>query len=509
MKSVLLLLTCFFSISAHAITCNRPIDQKKAIVFVNMNSTFLELDAAQRAACARGERFVAIPPLTPELDTYRRSYLPWIYGVDRFQSLARQNRQMTEAENKSLLDNFNRKNVALTRIPRVTTAYLQSELRKLAATDTAVRSFIISGHDGGETMGGDMGMVSKTDAMAALKTAYVSKPRLLDSMTSMLEWGCYTATPAEVMRMKRQFPGLKIIAGFNGGGPLSIRGASYNFLEDLLKSEAQLENASSEGQVRTLINSLDNIHDGNGAVFVSACNEELYYQRGPFGKGFGNFDEFRQCPADIQAQLRLYQTQFDSFVNGITPLPTDLANNPLRDLYSYARQYQHCIGQNSSINPNRVGLIHWSAGVLKNFEQSFSPGLTIATNELNRIAMLLRATGAQLDALRSQFFPGVHPTQVQDLMNKFRGDKALIARLLLHQGGVSSMNRVEIARNMHKFDTLMTHPAMIHSRAKFPMLNRMRAALDRYVVKVDPACMDFLHWHDYQPGVIAPALCKI
>ena len=499
-----LLLLLFFVVQAHAV-CNRPVDQSKAVVFVNMNSTFLELDAAERAACQRGERFVAIPPLNAALAEYRRYYLPWIYGIDRNNALTRAGRTMPPAEYQVLVNNFQKKNRAKAALPEVNKAYLEAQLRTLAASNISVKSFVISGHDGGETMGGDMGMIAKNDVMTALKSAYSgAKAPLLNGMTSMLHWGCYTATPAEVMRMKRNFPSLKVVGGFNGGGPLSIRGASYSLMEDLLKEERHLTSATSSQEVRRLITGLDEVTTGTGAVFVTACDDEFYYQRGPFGRGFGRFEEFRGCPAEVRAQLATYSEEFEKYVYGTTALPTDLANNSLRGIYSYTRQYQHCIDRDSTINPNRVGLIHWSAGVLKNFEQTFKPGLSNGMIELNR---LLNLTNGQMATM----FPGVDPTMVRDLLNKLAPNKEMIKKLFTSPGGVSTMNRSQILQAVHKLEGLMSHPAMRtpSSQAKFPWLNRLKNVMNRYVVRADPACMDFLHWHDFIPGQIAPALCRM
>src|SRR5690606_25008037 len=117
---------------------------------------------------------------------------------------------------------------------------LKKNLIDLAKNGTAITSLIVSGHDGGGSVHGDMSGIDKSEILSSLSEAYGNNKKLLDQLQSLLLWGCYTSTPAEVLSWKEGLPGLKLISGFHGRGPGNDKQAAHTLLKDFLIKEKRL-----------------------------------------------------------------------------------------------------------------------------------------------------------------------------------------------------------------------------------------------------------------------------
>ncbi|MFL5785790.1 MAG: hypothetical protein ACJ76H_14325 [Bacteriovoracaceae bacterium] len=437
---------CLFSISAFAV-CDHPVNPKKMVLFIDTNNGGAEVDAAAKAACERGESFMSIPSFARGGD--HRVAIP---------------------------------------------AVINQDVRNLAARNVAITSLVISGHDGGGYTMGPNGYIKKEDVITIMKNAYSSRPALLSELHSVLMWGCYSATPEEVLDWKTALPNLKIVAGFYGSAPSSAYVLDRTILHDLLVRGSTLSEVTDQNRLQSAIRNITNFGQTSASIYVEANCEPngVLYSQTDTGKKYQRLQDALRCTANDMKKLDHYREVVKSYFNGSKAIPGWTDHSELRDAYSYARQLEHCLRDSEFyLNPDRVGhLLFWN-GIRKNFNENFSREMAAGQNVLNHLRINKTPTANMKDFAR------------------------LLQEAKTHVGpdGISNMynlNREQIALNLARLSPLMNHPALredAHLRQLMQPLIHSYLYADRYLHRLSPECMDFLPWHEYTPGHPPLARC--
>lgn len=471
MKSffAVLLLSCS-SLSFAEFKCNKSVDPKKIVLFVDTNNSPKEIEGAAKAACERGNAFRKFPDKTPaEIDKLKY----WQRGE------------------------------------LVTPKTLSYELAKLAYQNIAVSSMVVSGHDGGGKVHGEYGGVNKYEVIEGLKKAYKGKAHLLNEMKSVFMWGCWSMGPSEVDVWKKELPNLKLAAGFMDMGPLNTTEASHSVLNGLLVREKKLIAEADTKKLKRAIQGIPNINVTLASVYTdAACGDMLYYQtqgdsdahydneENPLfksGTHFIDFDENFSCKG-MAPQIEKTRKELIKYFYGEKPLPEDKPGSEIREIYSFIRHTAKCHTENHILNADRIFLLRFHKQVKQNFGITFSSEIGAANKEYVALNDLLKKSGNSDEKRAFQAY-------LKNNSGKYFNPR---------YENLKGKSRKEILSMVSYLDGMIKQPFARAHPANFAALKKMRNAMDTYLFQLHPKCMDFMRWHEVLPyGNPAPATCPI
>ncbi|MDD0852175.1 hypothetical protein HBN50_03660 [Halobacteriovorax sp. GB3] len=321
-----------------AFNCERPIHEKETILFVDVNASYHEVESAQKAACQRGQQFVVVPKNTIEL------------GIQR-EKLHRVKTRFVNCKSNctSLKEKVLKESKKLTEMSyendRPIIEELEERLSEISKNEGSLKSFILSGHNGGGSFSSDREIAKKL-GKEELFSLFKSYPKLAKDVQSSLLLGCYTSVKKEVIDWKGLFPNIKILAGYEDQGPLSIRPAASQYVEDILFNEQKALDLANDRALQKLINhdmpSLYNVH--SGIYFNLGCHDgkdlEYYYlSQGTNSERMASLSD-ENCETMI-SKGRQFADVYDYYY-GIKKIPTNTKGTHLRDAYSFSRKNDYC-----------------------------------------------------------------------------------------------------------------------------------------------------------------------
>jgi hypothetical protein len=467
---VALILLGFSSQSFADFNCNKSVDPKRVVLFVDTNNSPKEIEGAAKAACERGESFRKFPDKTKqELDE-----IPWRDKLDL-----------------------------------VSTSTLNRELASMAKQNIAVTSMVVSGHDGGGRVHGHHGGVTKFDVISGMKKAYHGKQHLLNEMKSVFMWGCWSMGPSEVEVWKKELPNLKLTAGFMDMGPLNTTEASHSVLKGLLVKEKALVAEADAKKLKRAIQGIPNINVTLASVYTdAACGDMMYYQtqgdsddnRGSGGENslftsgthFVDFDENFSCKG-MAKQIENNRKELIKYFYGEKPLPEDKPGSEIREIYSFIRHTAKCHTENHIMNADRIFLLRFYEQVKANFGMRFHSEIGAANKEYVAINDLLKKSENSDEKKAFQAYL------------KHNGTKYFNPRF----ENLKGKSRKEILSMVSYLDGLVKQPFAKEHPKNFAALKKMRNAMDTYLFQLNPKCMDFMRWHEVFPGNVPDTKCPI
>ncbi len=446
MKIFFLLLT--LSSLAQAYNCPHSVNPNSIIYFVDTRNSTHEVNSAQIAACERGETLIRMsPPI-----------------------------------NKNTFKN---------------------NLSGLARANRAVSSVIISGHDGGGRIHNDDGDgLDKFEAIGAIKEAYRGKPALLAQLKSAFLWGCWSNGPAEVGIWRSELPSLKLIGGFIDMAPINTATASHTVLEGLLRREREIETAKNVASLRRSISSVENINQTYAAVYAESCGQNMYYynkaasyygEEDPNMSGgthFTNFDTAFRCESLSAADKANIRRRIMGYYLGNTPIPADTSHGDLRNLYMFARNNSRCLFDDNMFNADRLLMLTFFPEVKKNFSATFSADIDAGVREFNSLLTEVNSSG-----INTWDIPGYRNLGriINEGKNAFFTPKGAT---------LDGKNRQQIRSMISYLHSITANPAMEGTllKGRLPAIRLLQQRMENYLYQLNPNCMDFLQWHEYQAG---------
>ncbi len=493
--------------------CSGRVDPKDVILYIDTHGTYHEILAAQRAACARGETLVVVPSIT---QSKKLSALleQSEYISTQYDRVCPGNRDSAACiavstqydENEKALSAFYQEQ------PRTNKSTIEAALKAMQAKNQKVTSLVVSGHDGGGSVHGDLGDTSK-DELIALSKKY---PTVTDQMQSVSLWGCFTATEAEVRAWKAGLPQLDIIAGYQGVAPSSFRKASHDYLQDLLvKQESLIASKNDQALLRT-INGLNGLPMTNAALYVKpSCDPSGYhYTRNNERISFSEIETQPNC-VEAQKQRKTYEDLIARYTSGKQEPPDYTGRSELREIYTFARQNAHCLKGAPALEGDHVGLMLFFNGVRKNFAHVFK-------SQLNKgQAQGTQLKTADINSLVDAKLKTIPPPEWYDIFTDDVNKGKRIAlgaertdlnrKLALMQSSlaeyplttVGKMTRKQIIAQLAAISPVVNHPLLTsvpELGKKLSDLKSIYQKMERYLYQVDSRCMDFLDWHEYDPA---------
>lgn len=362
--------TFYFSlitiISSHAFAnCNKKIDPKKVILFIDTNKSDLEIEVAEKAACTRGETLVIIP----------KDYKDYSNISRQISALSAKNKGCSTnlkfaSENcpKEVYEKINQLNDELIQLRSKNENFselIKKELNQLKASGAKIKNVTISGHDGGGIFGGEKTSFSRLELAQIL-----DKFPEVNEVQSIHLLGCYTGVKNEVINWSQIFPDVRLIGGYDASAPASEKPAGHQYLKDLLEKEKKLISVADEKKILSNLKlNLNSLHNLNAGIYIKpicqATPEEngyLYATMG--GSSITKIKISDECMLKNK-ELKDLRIAIEEYSSGEKEPPLNSSTGPLRDLYNQMRKNEHC--SNLGVNPKVVFGLLFNDGMKKNF----------------------------------------------------------------------------------------------------------------------------------------------
>lgn len=314
------------------------------ILMLDLNNSPEEYKAAKRAAEARGERLVRIPPVTAETEKefQQANDQIWRAIVTKRKTCENYGTDSSECSGalKSIDDAKKDYSALVAKVPKVDKKMLDEAIGSFKERGAKMSSLVISGHDGDRDFGGIWGRDLTESDIAKL---FKKHQPVGDDVRSLLLWGCYAATVDDFRdSWKAPFPYLNFIGGFDAMGPAGDRPSNGKFLGDLLKKEKRLSEAKTKKDLEKIANALDGIGD----LYASFCvDRELIIQRRNGKLKAMTMDEAHaECAEPNQKEQELAE-QFQCYLNadeGCANPPPNPKSNVIRQYYEVLQKNRHC-----------------------------------------------------------------------------------------------------------------------------------------------------------------------
>ncbi|WPU64867.1 hypothetical protein [Peredibacter starrii] len=338
MKKLLLLPLAVLPLYAGA-SCQDSIKSDKYMLFIDTNESEREIETAEKAACARGEKMVIVPKNYKDYRTYMEEMAK---AKKVAMDCTKKNPTSTTAcrdVQVAFRQSYEKMEKFRLSQPKIETG-TDEALKEIKSKNGKLNNLIISGHDGGGEFGGAKGRMSREDLSKAM-----AKYKDINNVSTLMLLGCYTGVQKEIIEWKNIFPDVRMIGGYDDSAPLSDKPAGHQFITELLtKEKALIANADQkklQNFTRANVKSLTLL---NAAVYVNCEDgtnkEEFYYTSKNRGKHFSPYGA-KECH-EKEKEFNDIITQMAPYETGEKEPPADTARGELRQLYIKARNLEHC-----------------------------------------------------------------------------------------------------------------------------------------------------------------------
>jgi len=534
MKQLILILTLVFSVPASAQTCNQKVDPKKVVIFVMAHPGMNELKAAREAACQRGETLVVLPEMTDQdraimegsaqkivsLGDQRNAQSAKLYDemnaireklrndeklskdskrktalVAQYQALQDKTTSIRNKFNK-LIEGEEKKSEQVSKKYNFSEQHdlnpmLEEKFKKYDKDGTTVASFIVSGHNGGGSFYGDAGRLNKTSIFGL-----PDKHPSAKNIESLYMLGCYAAAPDEVVSWTKKMPSLKWIIGYSDAAPLTYVPKGAQYLKDMMLSEKKAEGVKNESDLKNLVNHFPSVqtnYSGGGQVCKDKIN--YFYTKNRAGRTFASMETDNKSGFCDEKVVKTLPSELDAYFNGTKELPKDTSSGPLRALYTAARQNATCLQKQSGFwNGDRAGLLLFFEGVKKNFVRSVqTDDVDYAIANMNND---VKHASSKMDEL------------IKTYMGKLKG------LYIPNEKNIATLTRKQLNQEMAKWDQTLGVLNNVRQylsktdQSNLKYVNQYHKMLKKYLWDMDPACMDFMEWHEVDAEHRAHTRCE-
>ena len=388
-----------FLFSEGALACNETIDSKKVMLFIDVNLSQKEVDTARKDACKRGEKFI-LHPDDPEINKIRSTYYKYLTKKEYYDSKCDDDtpaciKLEAEVEKyKDELDDFDFDPYEMTE------EAVKKSLKSVKDKNLVISTLIVSGHDGGGEVSGDLvkGTFTKPEFFKSFDETFTTDEK--NNLQTILLWGCYTGTYSETSDWKSQFPSAKAIVGFYDSAPLAIRPSSSDLMSDFLLKEEQLYTAADNAELKRAIQGLKSVLYVQPGMLINSCSEEDMYYAHYQNEGrrktyyFPGSDADKQCQLVMEEWSSELKPQLENYLSGRNDIPEVIRGSAIRTIYGLVRQNEKCFKDNLDIDANQIGLLLFWHGVVENFSHKYADLLKEAQKEIDLIGQEYQALQA-------------------------------------------------------------------------------------------------------------------
>lgn len=446
--------------------CKKKIDPSKVILFVDTNWAGTEIATVEASACERGERLLVIPSDYKIHDQLVMDYrkADQIYGKCLKES-SRKKIPYSACDAKE--EARTKANDQMRSLNLDYRKLLRAELQKLKDSKSVVKSFIISGHDGGGLFGGDKGDFERDKVEEVFK----DYPEV-NKIESALLLGCYTGVRHEVKLWTSLFPELRLIGGYDASAPVSEKPEGLEYIKELLASEKTLLEKTDQKKLAKKINDhikiLNKISAGiyiKPYCVINSNVDAFYYGTDGKNKGLTEFLNGECKKPEVIKEIKDTEIQYKKYNTGELNPPSDTTNGELRKIYNKARRFEHCIDEGGySISLNYVFNLLFFEGTKKSFSKLYK-------NDLDKADKIFK----------NQKNPSIKEVWVPTAEN------------------LNTKSRKEILDNIHKIHALASNKELPADLVN--ILSWMGSISNQHLVYF----MNPFSWHAYTGKVEVPA----
>ena len=248
-------------------------------------------------------------------------------------------------------------------------------------------TLLISGHDGGGSFGGDRGESFSYDE---LNTLVQQNPEVGKNLRVLGLLGCNTANHSEIVKWKRTFPNLAFVAGFDGTAPSETKRAALTYISDTILKSDKILKQTDGAKIKRLFENFRYINSLEATLYVDTCpksdgpqGQYIFRPKRSQNERFKPFDT-SECVAKRKEYHEEYEPLYQQYFSGDKEIPQKTAGTPLRKLYTFMRQNQHCFEVEQGQVPTADHLLRmvFYHNVQKNFNSYFEKELNRYFEEL-------------------------------------------------------------------------------------------------------------------------------
>lgn len=271
MKNIAILSTLFLFILAPTASAD--------VLFLDVNNSPREIEAAQKAAEKSGRKLVVIP----DVDAETRSRISELQReLDRVQDqkirLCTKSGRNTPDCN-SITEKFNSIRAEKDRLQeenKISPSLIEREIAKRASENKPFSTIIISGHDGTGEFSGTFGEITDQEISSVL----AKYPTQANSLRSLHLWGCYTTSPGSLLNnWLHYFPHLSLVSGYDDQAPLNDKPYGWKYLAGVLEKEDELMEATDAAKLQRLLKRIPGANQTHAAIYACgsyASNNDAY-----------------------------------------------------------------------------------------------------------------------------------------------------------------------------------------------------------------------------------------
>lgn len=375
MKKLFLLSLAILPLYAGA-SCQDSIVSDKYILFVDTNDSALEIETAEKAACARGEKMMIVPKDYKEYHAVIGKVEAAKNAVKKCGAKHKDKAYEKCTEVRDDFDTVHRELYKFKIGKREIKNATEDALKEIKKLNGKMSSIIISGHDGGGSFGGHKGRFTKEEL-----GEMIGKYKDINEVKSLMLLGCYTGVQKEIIDWKKLFPDVKMIAGYDDSAPLSDKPFGHQYITELLTKEKDLiANADQEKLKKFVGANIKSLGQLHSAVYVN-CEEsggqELYYSSKKRDKGFSEYGA-KECMSK-GPEFEAIATSIAAYASGEKEPPQDTARGEIRQLYIQARNLEHCeVFLGKQLNVNAIFNLLFYEGIKSSFVAYYQDDLAKA-----------------------------------------------------------------------------------------------------------------------------------
>lgn len=351
------------------------------ILFVDLNNSFKEVEAAKRAAEKRGEKLIVLPAIPAETQKKIQSIENNLRTIEnKMEKLGCADTNSKDCE--KLYDEgteLGEKKRAFFKSYRLTGKELGQALKSIENKKSQLSSVVFSGHDGNGMFMGELGGFKE----AEIAKAFSQVPQLKKGVRSVMLWGCYTANMGALNHWwKKSFPDAEVIAGFDGVAPSGLREGSSNYLEDVLVKEKEMTAIKDEKVLAAFFKKIKDVRSMNAAL----CSNNIYVSNS-MSFSLGQTDA--SCEGvDLGPVKEIYSCYKNAETEKCANPPSDYSRGELRQIYNTLQSYRHCFeGKEAADLPDPENVIRllFFNNVKKHFSNEYVASLEDLDKELENL----------------------------------------------------------------------------------------------------------------------------
>lgn len=315
------------------------------ILFIDMNNSSKEIQAAEKAATTRGEKLIVLPRLSLD-DQKELAKISKELQIEK-SKLRKLGCAASEEEMESMdnipedcnnrygrLYDLEKQKEKITQKNFLNKNNLSKEIKAIKNSGVKLTSLILSGHDGNGHFFGENADLSEE----TIEEAFKKNPPMGNNIRSLMLWGCYTANLSSLTgNWKKMLPNVEMIAGFDGVAPAGSKPGSATYLEDALTQEKRLTEIKDRKTLEKNFKALRNVPTMNAAI----CIGDSFVSH----KASLSLSEmYKICDStDFQKIKDVY----NCYKNATTPAcanpPANTGNSELRAIYNKLQDTRHCL----------------------------------------------------------------------------------------------------------------------------------------------------------------------